>query len=207
MMSVMTQSGPRVILVRHGETEWSRDGRHTGRTDLPLTEIGEAQARAVGDELALERPGPFDVVLVSPLLRAIRTAQLARLWPAQITEDLREWDYGDLEGRTSDDIGREYPGWSIWNGPWPGGEDAEAVSARADRVIERVLSEPVDAAVAVVAHGHILRVLAARWLATDVTAGRWLALGTATVSELGWEHDDRVIDRWNMAVRRNGIAR
>jgi probable phosphoglycerate mutase len=138
-------------------------------------------------------------ILVSPLQRAVRTAELAGLVPYEVLPDLQEWDYGAFEGRATPDIHQEVPGWSIWDGPWIGGEDAEAISARADRVVDRLLRWPAGASVAVVSHGHFLRVLAARWLGADVSAGRWLALGTATVSRLGWEHENRVIQAWNTA--------
>ena len=187
---------PRARLVRHGETEWSANGRHTSFTDLPLTPEGEKKAAALGPVLG----GARGLVLTSPLQRARRTAELAGLTPYEVDDDLREWNYGDLEGRLTTDIQRDYPGWSIWTGPWPGGEDAATVSARADRVVARVLAEAADTIVTLVAHGHFLRALAARWLGADVTAGRRLALGTGSISCLGWEHDYRVIERWNLAV-------
>lgn len=192
----MSDQGPDVVLVRHGETEWSLSGRHTGRTDLDLTPTGEAQAKAASTLLG---DGRFDLVLTSPMRRARRTAELAGLTPYEIDEDLREWDYGDFEGLTSDQIHETFPGWTIWTGPWPGGETDGDVAARADRVVRRILRLGPGARLAVVAHGHILRVLAARWLQQDVDMGRLLALDTATVSELGWEHDVRVVRRWNDA--------
>jgi broad specificity phosphatase PhoE len=192
----MSDQGPDVVLVRHGETAWSVSGQHTGRTDLDLTATGEAQAKAAS---ALLGDGHFDLVMTSPMRRARRTAELAGLTPYELDDDLREWDYGDFEGLTSDQIHEEVPGWTIWRGPWPGGETAEDTAARADRVVRRILHLGPGARVAVVAHGHILRVLAARWLGQDVSAGRLLALDTATVSELGWEHDVRVVRRWNVA--------
>ncbi len=192
----MSDLGPDAVLVRHGETEWSLAGKHTGRTDVDLTRTGETQAKAASTLLG---HGPFDLVLTSPMRRAYRTAELAGLTPYELDEDLREWDYGAFEGRTSDEIHESLPGWTIWDGPWPGGETAGDVSARADRVVRQILHLGPGARVAVVAHGHILRVLAARWLDQDVTVGRLLALDTATVSELGWEHDVRVVRRWNVA--------
>jgi broad specificity phosphatase PhoE len=192
----MSDQGPDVVLVRHGETAWSVSGQHTGRTDLDLTATGEAQAKAAS---ALLGDSHFDLVMTSPMRRARRTAELAGLTPYELDDDLREWDYGDFEGLTSDQIHEEVPGWTIWRGPWPGGETAEDTAARADRVVRRILHLGPGARVAVVAHGHILRVLAARWLGQDVSAGRLLALDTATVSELGWEHDVRVVRRWNVA--------
>lgn len=197
----VTDPGPHVVLVRHGETEWSRARRHTGRTDLELTATGEAQAGALRPLLARQPP---DVVLCSPLRRARRTAELAALTPYEVDDDLREWDYGDFEGLTSAEIARSVPGWSIWDGPWPGGETAAQVTARVDRAVQRILREPAGARVAVVAHGHLLRSLAARWLGEPLRLGRLLGLDTATVCELGWEHRHRVLRRWN--VRPEGGA-
>lgn len=190
----MSEQGPDIVLVRHGETEWSLSGRHTGRTDIDLTPTGEDQAKAASTLLGA---GRFDLILTSPLRRARRTAELAGLTPYEIDEDLKEWDYGDFEGITSDEIHETRPGWTIWDGPWPGGETDVDVSVRADRVVRRILHLGPERRVAVVAHGHILRVLAARWLGEHVRTGRLLALDTATVSELGWEHDVRVVRRWN----------
>jgi broad specificity phosphatase PhoE len=183
-----------VTLVRHGETEWSRLGQHTGRTDLDLTDVGEAQARQVGAALTGAR---FDVVVCSPRRRAQRTAALAGLVPFTTDDDLAEWDYGELEGLTTAEIQVRDPGWSIWQGPWPGGETAVDVTARADRLIDRVLRREARR-VALVGHGHFSRVLAARWLGQSVAAGRWLDLDTATWSELGWSRGDRVLRHWNV---------
>ena len=183
-----------LTLVRHGETEWSRSGRHTGRTDLDLTAVGETQARQVGAALAGAR---FDAVVCSPRRRAQHTAELAGLVPFTTDDDLAEWDYGELEGLTTAQIRQGYPGWSIWQGPWPGGETAAEVVARADRLIDRV-SERGSRRVALVGHGHFSRVLAARWVGQSVTAGRWLDLDTATWSELGWARGDRVLRQWNV---------
>ncbi len=184
---------PTVWLARHGETEWARLGRHTSRTDVPLTATGQAQARALGLRLAGHA---FALVLTSPLARATETASLAGFGDRAVTDpDLREWDYGSLEGRLTDDIRAAYPGWTIWHGPWPDGETGEQVAARADRVIARALA--VDGDVLVFGHGHQLRVLAARWLELPAASGAMFALGTATVSMLGWERDARVIDLWN----------
>jgi broad specificity phosphatase PhoE len=183
-----------VTLVRHGETEWSRRGQHTGRTDVDLTEVGVTQAVQVGAALTGVR---FDVVLCSPRRRAQRTAELAGLVPFTTDDDLAEWDYGELEGLTSAEIQLRYPGWSIWQGPWPGGETAAEVVARAHRLIDRV-SRRQASRVALVGHGHFSRVLAACWLGQSVAAGRWLDLDTATWSELGWSRGERVLRHWNV---------
>jgi broad specificity phosphatase PhoE len=193
-------SQPALTVVRHGETEWSRSGRHTSRTDVDLTDLGEAQARRLGAALA---GTCFELVLCSPRKRAQHTAELAGLDPVTIDVELVEWDYGELEGLTTPEIQQRYPGWSIWDGPWPGGETAAQVAARADRVIDRVLgaafTQSADTVrVGLVGHGHFSRVLAARWVGADITMGRWLDLDTATQSELGWSRDTRVIRRWNL---------
>jgi probable phosphoglycerate mutase len=185
---------PNALLLRHGETAWSASGQHTGRTDVALTEKGEAQARALQHRLAGR---DFALVLCSPMSRAVRTAELAGLSGFVIDPDLREWDYGDFEGRTTDEIRQEFPGWTVWDGPWPGGETIDQVATRADRVVARVRACPPGSTVALVAHGHLLRVLAARWIGTDPRAGRWLVLLTGTVSELGWEHETAAIEHWN----------
>lgn len=187
-------SGPQLWLARHGETEWSASGRHTSRTDLPLTAEGEREARSLRPVLAAHR---FALVQSSPRQRAVRTAELAGFAPVT-DDDLAEWDYGDLEGLTTDQIRATYPGWTIWAGPWPNGEQPSQVAARADRVVSRVLALPARAKALVFAHGHILRVLAARWLGRPATDGCLLTLGTATVSVLGWEHGHAVVERWNM---------
>jgi broad specificity phosphatase PhoE len=184
---------PHLTLVRHGDTEWSLSGRHTGWTDIPLVESGRRQAKLLGGRLAGRS---FTVVLSSPLSRALETCRLAGLGDAvTVDPDLREWNYGDLEGLTSDEIRRSMPGWTIWSGPVPGGETADQVGQRADRVIERGLS--VDGDVAIFAHGHLLRVLAARWLGLPADHGALFELATATLSRLGWERERRVIELWN----------
>jgi broad specificity phosphatase PhoE len=182
-----------ILLVRHGETAWSASGRHTGRTDIPLSPAGEAAAAGLRSRLP-ERP---DAVLVSPLQRAAETCRLAGLSATAIVDDdLREWDYGDYEGLTTPEIRATRPGWSLWRDGCPGGEDAAAVGARADRVVARLAA--IDSGAAVVfAHGHLLRVLAARWIGLGPEAGALLALDPATVSALGWEREQRVIRRWN----------
>lgn len=184
----------RIVLVRHGETEWSRARRHTGLTDVPLLAEGERAARAAGARLAGER---FGLVLTSPLVRARRTAELAGLGAAaQLDDDLREWDYGDYEGVTTAEIRRRRPGWDIWHDGCPGGESVAAVGERAGRVIARVLAAGSDP-VALVAHGHLLRVLAARWMQLDPSVGGRLALSTAALCELGFERERRVVLLWN----------
>jgi probable phosphoglycerate mutase len=185
---------PEVLLVRHGETEWSASGRHTGRTDIPLTDRGRAQARALGAALAGRS---FALVLTSPLARAADTSRLAGL-EATVDDDLREWDYGDHEGRTTPEIRKEDPGWTVWRGPLPGGERPEQVAARADRVIERILAAGGD--VALFSHGHFLRVLTARWLELPAVEGRRFALDTATLSVLGTEREVRAVLRWNLVA-------
>jgi probable phosphoglycerate mutase len=160
-----------------------------------LTSAGKKQALAVKGLLSRQH---FDLVEVSPRQRALGTAQLAG-FEAAIDDNLQEWDYGDLEGLTTDEIQARYPGWSIWEGPWPGGERPQQVAARADRVVRRVLSLPPGSAALLFAHGHLLRVLAARWLGRPVTDGRLFLLGTGTVSVLGWEHEVPAVARWNLA--------
>ncbi|MBW8480756.1 histidine phosphatase family protein [Actinomadura parmotrematis] len=193
-----------LILLRHGETEWSRARRHTGRTDLPLTEEGERQARALAPLLA---DRPVAQVVASPAERAQRTATLAGLTPDAIDPDLWEWDYGGYEGITTADIQRERPGWYLWDdGVVPGaeghpGETVEQVGDRVDRVIARARQRLEGGDVALVAHGHVLRVLTARWLGLPAAGGRLFALGTGTLSTLGTEHDRDVITSWNVPAR------
>jgi probable phosphoglycerate mutase len=179
-----------IVLVRHGETEWSRDKRHTGRTDIPLTAAGRQQALLAGRGL-----GSFALALTSPLTRARETAEIAGL-TAEPDDDLMEWDYGDVEGITTDEMRERVPDWDIWRDGCPGGETIEQVAERADRVIARALAADGDAVL--VAHGHLLRVLAARYLECDPRFGRHLALATAAVCELGLERDRRVILGWNL---------
>jgi broad specificity phosphatase PhoE len=182
----------RVWLVRHGETEWSRDGRHTSRTDLELTPGGQRVARELAPRLA---PEQFDLVLTSPRLRARHTAELAGLPDAEVEPDLVEWDYGEYEGLTTPQIRETVPGWTVWSHPVPGGETPAQVSARLDRVVRRVAAVAGD--VLVFGHGHALRGLTARWLELEVTEGRHFVLGTATVSTLGWERGSPAVLRWN----------
>lgn len=187
----------RIWLARHGETEWSRQLRHTSRTDLPLDDVGQAEAEALGRRLAGKS---FAVVLTSPLSRAVDTARLAGFGEVAIQDpDLREWDYGALEGRTTVDIVREYPGWTIWHGPWPDGETVDEVVARADRVLARCTAADVDGDALLFGHGHMLRVLAARWLRLPGASGGLFDLSTGTVSVLGSDRELPVIETWNEA--------
>lgn len=182
-------------LVRHGETEWARLGRHTGRTDIPLTDVGREQARVLGRRLTDHR---FGLVLTSPLSRAAETASLAGYGTvAQPDPDLMEWDYGSLEGRETAEIRAAFPGWTIWHGPWPGGETIGDVAARADRVVARVRAGHLGGDALVFAHGHLLRILAARWLGLPPESGGWFALDTGTISVLGWERELPVVRAWN----------
>jgi probable phosphoglycerate mutase len=185
-------SGTEVWLVRHGETEWSRDRRHTSFSDIPLTQDGEAAARALTSRLAQER---FDRVLVSPMGRARRTAELAGFTDLTVTDDLVEWQYGDYEGVTNDEIREDAPGWTVWTHPTPGGERPEDVSARMDRVVADV--RDTGGKVLVFGHGHGLRALTARWLGLPVSEGRLFRLDTSTLSVLGYERETAVILRWN----------
>jgi probable phosphoglycerate mutase len=188
-----------IWLVRHGETEWSRSGAHTGRTDLPLTAAGRENAAALGRYLAGRAAPQFSLVLCSPMQRARETCRLAGFGDVAQTEpNLREWDYGDFEGRTTAEIQKEIPGWSLWVSGVRNGETIGQVAARADAVIARALQAEGD--VALFAHGHILRILAGRWLGLPGDAGRLFALGTAALSSLGYERETRVITRWNLSI-------
>ena len=183
----------RLILARHGETEWSASGQHTGRTDIPLNENGRRQAEALARRL---RSQTFAAVFSSPRSRALETCRIAGLLErAVVTDDLQEWDYGVYEGRTSDDIREDEPGWSVWTAEIRGGESVEDVGRRVDRVIEAALTFEGD--VVLFGHGHCLRILAARWIGLPPAAGSLLELSTATVSRLGWERERRVIELWN----------
>ena len=181
----------RIVLIRHGETEWSASGKHTSVTDVPLLESGRRGADRLRERLAGRR---FALVLSSPRTRARETAALAGLEP-EVDEDLVEFDYGEYEGRTTPEIREERPGWTVWADGAPAGETAAQVGARADRVIERALAAGGD--VAVFAHGHLLRVLGARWIGLPPTYGGHLALDTGSFSELGFERERRVIWVWN----------
>ena len=181
-------------LIRHGETAWSLSGAHTGSTDLPLTPEGEEKAKALRPKIAGH---PFSLVLTSPLQRARRTCELAGFGAqAQIEPNLREWDYGKYEGLTTHDIHRDRPDWSLFRDGVPGGETIDQVAVRAEAVIHRALEVGGD--VALFAHGHILRILTARWLTLQPADARLFALGTASISMLGHEHEYRVIAQWNL---------
>jgi broad specificity phosphatase PhoE len=190
-----------LILLRHGETEWSRTHRHTGHTDVPLTPAGEAAAVALAPALAGQ---DVAAVFASPLQRAFRTAVLARLPDIKQDPDLREWDYGGYEGITTEQIREQRPGWYLWrDGVIAGdaghpGETVEQVGERADAVLSRVLPLLADGDVILVSHGHLLRVLAARWLRLEPAAGRLFRLDTGTLCTLGTEHGERVICSWNV---------
>ena len=192
-MADVERTRPALWLVRHGETEWARLGKHTGRTDIPLTELGRRQAGAVAARLARH---PFASVISSPLSRALDTARLAGFADRVRTmDDLVEWDYGRDEGRTTAEIREERPGWTIWHGGPAGGETIDHVAERVDRVIAR--ARAADGDTLAFAHGHVLRIMAARWIGQPPAEGRLFALSTATVSVLGWEREQPVIERWN----------
>ena len=190
-----------LILIRHGETEWSRLGRHTGRTDVPLTDEGLAAAARLAPAMARRQ---LAAAFSSPASRARLTVQLAVPAGARVDPDLQEWDYGGYEGLTSAQISAKRPGWSLWrDGIIPGdaahpGETVQQVGARADAVLGRVRSLLAGGDVALVAHGHLLRVLTARWLGLQPDGGRLFRLDTGTLSRLGTEHDDPVISSWNV---------
>ncbi len=190
----MAEAHPEIWIVRHGETEWSLSGKHTGRTDLPLTESGAEKARELG---AILDAHPFALVLTSPLQRAAETCRLAGYGDvAETCEDLLEWDYGEYEGRTTAEIRVERPGWSIWDDGVPGGETIEQVAARVRRVIER--AEKAGGDVACFAHGHVLRVMMATWLGQPPVEGRFVRPGSASLSVLGWDREGHVLLRVNV---------
>lgn len=182
-------------LVRHGETEWSANGRHTSTTDLPLTAAGHDTARTLAPVLARTE---FAQVLTSPRRRASDTAQLAGFQDAETDADLVEWNYGEYEGLTTPQIRETVPGWTVWSHPCPGGESAAQVAERLDRVVQR--ARATDGATLVFAHGHSLRALTARWLALPVSEGRHFDLGTATLSVLGDDRGTPVVQRWNVGT-------
>ena len=183
-----------IFLIRHGETEWSLSGAHTGSTDIPLTAQGRTQAAALGRFLSARK---FAVVLASPLQRALETCRLAGFGAAaEIDPGLVEWNYGDYEGLTTAQIRAQHPAWSLWSDGVPNGETIDEVAARADRVIACL---PAGGDAALFAHGHILRILTARWLSLEPSAARLFAMGTASISTLGYERETRVITRWNLS--------
>lgn len=192
-----------LILLRHGETEWSRAGRHTGRTDLPLTPAGETAAAALAPALAARR---ICAAFTSPALRATRTAELAGLASVKQDPDLWEWDYGGYEGRTTADIAAQRPGWYLWRdgiipgGPGHPGETVRQVGKRADAVLSRVVPLLEDGDVVLVSHAHLLRILTARYLRLGPAEGRLFRLGTGTLCALGVEHGEPVISFWNLPV-------
>jgi probable phosphoglycerate mutase len=183
-----------IVLVRHGQTEWSASGRHTSRTDLDLTAEGERQAQALVKSLAGRA---FAAVFASPRRRALRTAELAGLAVTAVVDDLAEWDYGEYEGLTTPEIRRSRPGWLLWTDGCPGGESPDEVGARLDRALARVRPILPEGDVALISHGHALRVLGARWIDQPSAFGAHLSLGTATLSELGHEHEIPSIHSWN----------
>jgi broad specificity phosphatase PhoE len=196
---MMTPSFPQIYLVRHGQTAWSASGQHTGRTDIPLTEQGEAEAAAIRRRLS---GLPFTKVYTSPSQRARRTAELAGFGAAaEVDQDLAEWDYGKYEGIRTVEIHQQQPDWHLFRDGAPGGESVEAISARADRIIAKLCGAAGDQLV--FSSGHFLRVLAARWLGLDASAGRLLVLHTASLSILGYEHnlDEPVLISWNVRLQ------
>jgi len=189
----MSDRRPTVVLVRHGATEWSESGQHTGLTDMELTAEGEEEARALEPLLANRT---FALVLSSPLDRAVRTAQLAGLKDIETDADLLEWDYGEVEGRTTAELREDDPGWTVFTGDIPEGENAAEVGERVDRIIARCLA--ADGDVALAGHGHHLRIVAARWLGLEVRDGRLFHLSSGTISELDWEREQPVIKTWGL---------
>jgi broad specificity phosphatase PhoE len=186
---------PDVWLIRHGQTEWSANGRHTSYTDLDLTETGVEQAREAGRRLGGRK---FAAVISSPRKRALRTAELAGLTVTEVTEELAEWNYGEYEGITTAEIRKTRPDWSLWTDGCPGGETPEQVGARLDRVLAHAKTLLDQGDVAFVGHGHCLRVCGARWVGLPPRDGGLLKLDTATLSTLGFEHETtQVIDTWN----------
>jgi len=185
--------GPEIVLIRHGETEWTVTGQHTGKTDIPLTDHGREQGELLRGWLAGRT---FEHVLTSPLQRAVETCRLAGLADqAERRAELVEWDYGDYEGLKTDEIRERRPAWSLWRDGCPGGETAQAVGARVDPVVAQL--RDLDGHAALFAHGHLLRVLTARWLQLEAAGGALFALSPATLSVLGWERETAVIRMWN----------
>lgn len=195
----------RVVLLRHGETTWSNQRRHTSRTDLPLTELGEQQARAAGPLLAaLKLRDPL--TLTSPRLRAVHTAELAGLANPTVDADLAEWDYGDYEGITTAQIRETVPDWTIWTGTVPGGESAAEVQARADRVLDTARAALPDRDIVLVGHGHFSRALIARWAELELREGRRFTMSTGALTVLGFEHGVRTILAHNLVTTTDGVV-
>lgn len=195
MSNVTSKPGPHIWLIRHGETEWSLSGRHTGTTDIALTEQGRKQASALAPLLATQK---FDLVLTSPMQRAIETCRLADLGAqAEVEPDLHEWNYGVYEGRTTADIREQVPDWSVWTSPIPEGESRAQVGVRAQALIDRLLSRDVSN-IALFSHAHFLRALASVWATGAPALGEHLALNTAAISVLGFEREVRAIITWNV---------
>ena len=192
-MKQTDQEKPELWLIRHGETAWSLSGQHTSRTDIPLTEHGKTRAREIHDYL---NGRPFSLVLTSPRQRAKETCRIAGYGDvAQTDDNLSEWDYGSYDGRTTAEIRAERPGWSIWDDGVLDGETIEQVATRAQAIIDRSIT--AGGQVALFSHAHFLRILAATWLGLDPRAGKLLALGTGSISRLGFERENRVILSWN----------
>lgn len=185
------------MLIRHGQTEWSESGRHTSYTDIPLTTQGEGEATALGQRLTGR---PFAAVISSPRQRALRTAELAGLMVSDVDEDLTEWNYGEYEGLTTPEIHRDRPDWDIWRDGCPEGETPAEAGARLDRVLAKATALLPRGDVALIGHGHCLRVATARWVGLPAASGGLFKLGTATLSELGHEHGHPVVVRWNVPV-------
>lgn len=189
----MSDPKVKLWLIRHGETEWSLSGAHTSRTDIPLTERGRERATAIRDYL---RHKEFSLVLTSPRQRAYETCRIAGYGDtAQVDPDLSEWDYGEYEGRTTAEIRKQEPGWSVWNSEIRGGEALTEVAARAQKVIDRCIA--AGGQVALFSHAHLLRILAVTWLELPPEMGRLFVLGTGSVSTVSFERENRVIESWN----------
>ncbi|SAL59545.1 phosphoglycerate mutase [Caballeronia arvi] len=189
------KSGVQIWLIRHGETEWSKSGQHTGTTDIPLTDAGRTQARALAPVLAAQE---FDLVLTSPMNRAIETCRLAGLGErSQVEPELHEWNYGIYEGRTTPDIRQETPDWSVWTSPMPEGESLADIGKRAQALIDKLVATRATN-IALFSHAHFSRVFGAQWATGAPSLGAHLAMDTAAMSVLGYERDVRVISKWNL---------
>ncbi len=192
---------PELVLVRHGETEWSKSGQHTGRTDIALTELGERQAMHLGDMLARR---DYAAVYTSPMQRALDTSRLAGYGRfAEVDDDLLEWNYGIYEARTTPEVRETLPGWSVWTHPIIDGETVDDVGVRCDRVIARARS--IDGNTILFAHAHLLRILTARWLGLPAGCGRLFTMGTAAISVLSYERETPALAMWNETCHLQGI--